>query len=89
MTVDDEDVSKKSHWLGNGIDEEGHTSYVPGRTNASFPRYLQISDVMTSRSIPSRGTKYSFWRAAGGAAGWLVLLALPAIVENLGQRVFR
>lgn len=59
------------------------TSYVPGRTSASFPRYRQMSDVITSRSMPSRGTKYSFWRAeAGGTAGacWLdLLLGLPAI----------
>jgi hypothetical protein len=42
-----------------------------------------MSDVMTSRSMPSRGTKYSFWRAdAGGiACVWLdLLLGLPAIV---------
>jgi hypothetical protein len=58
------------------------TSYVPGRTSASFPRYRQMSDVITSRSMPSRGTKYSFWRAeAGGGACWLdLLLGLPAIV---------
>lgn len=28
-----------------------------------------MSDVMTSRSMPSRGTKYSFWRA-DAAADW-------------------
>ena len=66
-----------------------HTSYVPGRTNASFPRYRQMSDVMTSRSMPSRGTKYSFWRAdAGGiACVWLdLLLGLPAIVGRIWAR---
>jgi hypothetical protein len=43
-----------------------------------------MSDVMTSRSMPSRGTKYSFWRGAAGGIGcvWLdLLLGLPAIVE--------
>jgi hypothetical protein len=44
----------------------GITSYVPGRTRASLPKYLQMSDVMTSRSMPSRGTKYSFCRAEAG-----------------------
>jgi hypothetical protein len=47
-----------------------------------------MSDVMTSRSIPSRGTKYSFWRAdAGGiACVWLdLLLGLPAI-DDLGTK---
>lgn len=63
---------------------QGPTSYVPGRTNASFPKYLQMSDVMTSRSIPSRGTKYSFWRGtAGGIACVGLLLGLPVIVESL------
>jgi len=46
--------------------EGPHTSYVPGRTRASLPRYLQMSDVITSRSMPSRGTKYSFCRADAG-----------------------
>lgn len=36
------------------------TSYMPGRTRASLPKYRQISAEITSRSIPSRGTKYSF-----------------------------
>lgn len=41
-----------------------------------------MSDVMTSRSIPSRGTKYSFCRAdaddAGGGLGLLFGLAAIA-----------
>jgi len=59
-----------------------HTSYVPGRTRASLPRYLQMSDVMTSRSMPSRGTKYSFCRAdagiceAGGGRCWFLDMAV-------------
>jgi hypothetical protein len=47
-----------------------------------------MSDVMTSRSMPSRGTKYSFWRAAAGGIGcvWLDrLLGLPAIVGSGGK----
>jgi len=72
--------------VGFGPPEDQRTSYVPGRTRASFPRYLQMSEVMTSRSMPSRGTKYSFWRAeAGGiACGWLVLLlGLPDMVVDV------
>jgi hypothetical protein len=40
---------------------------VPGRTRASFPRYRQMSAVMTSLSIPSFGTKYSFVRTEAAA----------------------
>lgn len=35
---------------------------MPGRTRASLPRYRQMSAVMTSRSMPSLGTKYSLVR---------------------------
>lgn len=44
------------------------TVWFPGRTRASFPRYRQMSAVMTSLSIPSLGRKYSFIRLLDGGA---------------------
>jgi len=45
-----------------------------------------MSEVMTSRSIPSRGTKYSFWRAEAGICceGGGLAFDLEAIAERVG-----
>lgn len=66
--------------VASNIADGGRTSRFPGRTRASLPRYRQISAVMTSRSIPSRGIKYSFARrvVTGGGAR----VPRPAMVRD-------